>query len=72
MSEATLGSVLAWEFLSRTQCSLRKPRAPRLITFQTFVPFHPIADAGRMESASGQRESAANRRLETHGGKPKG
>src|SRR5437879_13463103 len=25
-----------------------------------------------MRSASGQRESAANRRLETHGGKPKG
>ena len=47
-------------------------RAPRLITFQTFVPFHPVADAGRMRSASGQRESAANRRLETHGGKPKG
>ena len=44
----------------------------RLITFQTFVPFHLITDAGRMQSASGQRESAANRRLETHGGKPKG
>src|SRR6266699_2753528 len=27
---------------------------------------------GRIPSASGQRESAANRRLETHGGKPKG
>src|SRR5205807_10420401 len=39
---------------------------------QNFRPFHPIADAGRMRSASGQRESAANRRLETHGGKPKG
>ena len=44
----------------------------RLITFQTFVPFHLITDAGKMQSASGQRESAANRRLETHGGKPKG
>src|SRR5947199_3991066 len=44
----------------------------RWITFQTFVPFHLIADAGRIPSASGQRESAANRRLETHGGKPKG
>src|SRR5437899_11376846 len=38
----------------------------------TFVPFQPIVDAGRMRSASGQRESATNRRLETHGGKPKG
>src|SRR2546426_11039085 len=73
MSGVPLGLVLAWEFLSRTQrVRLGNPRAPRLITFQTFVPFHPIADAGRMRSASGQRESAANRRLETHGGKPKG
>ena len=28
----------------------------RWITFQTFVPFHSIADAGRMQFASGQRD----------------
>src|SRR6266568_3381203 len=39
----------------------------RLIRFQTFVPFHPIADAARMQSASGQRDSATNRHGE-HGG----
>ena len=52
MSGATLGSVLAWEFLSGIQ---RSPES-RFITFRTFVPFQPIADAGRMQSASGQRE----------------
>src|ERR1019366_8235337 len=40
---------------------------PRLITFRTFVLFHRIADAGRMQPASGQRESATNR-LGEHGG----
>src|SRR6266700_4916844 len=39
----------------------------RWITFQTFVPFHSIADAGRMQSASGLRDSATNR-LGEHGG----
>ena len=39
----------------------------RLIRFQTFVPFHSIADAARMQSASGQRDSATNR-LGEHGG----
>jgi hypothetical protein len=34
---------------------------------ETFEPFHLIADARKMQSASGQRESATNR-LGEHGG----
>jgi|ERR1035437_1431977 hypothetical protein len=38
---------------------------------QTFVPFLRAVTSGRMQSASGLRESATNR-LGEHGGKPKG
>ena len=37
----------------------------RWITSQTFVPFHRSGGASRIQSASGQRESATNRRGRT-------